>query len=66
MNKINFCENLRAFRKQKRRTQKQLAMFAGLSQSYISDLELGIKSPTLNTIEKLSRVLKVSLLELLF
>ena len=41
-------------------------MFAGVSQSYISDLELGIRSPSLKTAEKLSRVLKVSLLELLF
>lgn len=66
MNKINFCENLRAFRKQKRRTQKQLAMFAGVSRSYISDLELGKKSPSLRIVEKLAKGLSVSLLELLF
>ena len=65
MNEINFSKNLRTFRKLKRKTQKQVAMFAGVSQSYISDLELGIRSPSLKTAEKLSRVLKVSLLELL-
>ena len=66
MNEINFSKNLRTFRKLKRKTQKQVAMVAGVSQSYISDLELGIRSPSLKTAEKLSRVLKVSLLELLF
>lgn len=66
MNKINFCKNLRGFRKLKRKTQRQLARISGVSQSCISDLENGIKSPTLKTIEKLSMALKVSILELLF
>lgn len=66
MNQFNFCENLRVIRKLKRKTQKQIATFSGLSQSYISELELGIKSPTLTTIEKIANALKVSTLELLF
>lgn len=66
MNEINFSKNLRAFRKLKRKTQKQVAIFAGVHQSYISELELGKRSPSLRLVEKLSRVLKVSLVELLF
>ncbi|NFO48589.1 helix-turn-helix transcriptional regulator [Clostridium botulinum] len=66
MNKINFCKNLRGIRKLKKKSQKQLARYAGLSQSYISSLELGISSPTLKVIEKLSRGLNVSVAELLF
>lgn len=31
MNEINFSKNLRTFRKLKRKTQKQVAMFAGVS-----------------------------------
>lgn len=66
MDKIKFCENLKGIRKVKRKTQRQLAMFSGLSQSYISDLERGTASPTLNTLEQLSKTLKVSIVELLF
>lgn len=65
MSKINFSKNLRELRKSKRKTQKELSIISGISQSYISELELGYKSPTLKTLETLSVSLKVNLSELI-
>ena len=45
-------------------TQAELAEGAGVSVNFISLMERGIKSPTLNTIERLSTVLKVPIIEL--
>ena len=56
---------LRKIRVERRKTQKQLARLTGLSQSYISELELGTKRPTLDTIEIISTALKVHPYELL-
>ena len=40
-------------------TQRELARLCGFSQSYISDLELETKSPTLKVVEKLANVLRI-------
>lgn len=42
-------------------TQKQLAELAMLSESYISLIEKGSKIPSLYTLEKISKALKVSM-----
>ena len=39
--------------------QKQLARLTGLSQNYISEIENGVKRPSLDTIETISTVLHV-------
>ena len=39
-------------------TQKRLAYLSNLSQSHISELERGIESPTLKTVENLADALK--------
>lgn len=41
-------------------SQEELAFRAEVHRTYISQLERGLKSPTLNVILKLSRALKVS------
>jgi transcriptional regulator with XRE-family HTH domain len=41
-------------------SQEELAFRAEVHRTYISQLERGIKSPTLNVILKLSRALKAS------
>ena len=46
-------------------TQEDLAQAAGLSQRYISVLERGENSPTLNVIFRICRALDVSPMELL-
>lgn len=45
-------------------TQEQLALDAGMDRTYISLLELGDSSPTLDTIVVLCRQLQVSLADL--
>ena len=41
-------------------SQEELGFRAGVHRTYISQLERGLKSPTLNAILKLSRALKAS------
>lgn len=45
-------------------TQEQLAERSGLSQQYISDLELGKRNPTVVTLYELATALGVSHVEL--
>lgn len=54
-----FAAALKSWRELRALSQEQLAVAAGLDRTYISELERGLKSPTLTTIEKLSSVLKV-------
>lgn len=57
---------LKTLRKQKGLTQVQLSKIAGLSQSYISDLEKEyfINSPTIRQVIALSNALDVNKVEL--
>ena len=52
-----FGEQLRQLRKAAGLTQEELAFRVGLDRTYISLLERGIKSPTLNTFFRLCKVL---------
>lgn len=52
-------------RLKKRLTQKELSRLCGISQSHISDVENGVKSPTIRTIEKIANSLKINPLDLL-
>ncbi len=45
-------------------SQEDLAAKAGLHRTYVSQLERGLKSPTLKTIEKMAKVFKISMSEL--
>lgn len=44
----------------KKLSQEQLATITGLSQSFISDIENGIKIPSLTTINKIAHHLKIN------
>lgn len=46
-------------------SQEELAWRAGLHRSYVADIERGARNPSLQTIEKLAKALKVSLATLL-
>src|SRR5436190_403075 len=46
-------------------SQEELAWRAGLHRSYVADIERGARNPSLQTIEKLAKALKVSLGRLL-
>lgn len=62
-NKI-FGAQLRALRRKARMTQEQLGFETDISRTYISLLERGERSPTLDTIVKLSNGLNISIAEL--
>lgn len=56
---------LRELRKQKGITQEQLALQVGLDRTYVSNLELGRNSPSLDTMGKLSIGLGINLSRLI-
>lgn len=70
MNKKNniynlaFGRALRVFRKSKGHTQETLGFAAELDRTYISLLELGERSPTLDTIAALCEALGITLSQL--
>ena len=55
-----FGSALREMRNQRALSQEALAFEAELARNYISQLELGSKSPSLRTIFKLCKVLETS------
>jgi transcriptional regulator with XRE-family HTH domain len=59
-----FGKALRGYRKATKNTQDGLAGEAGLDRTYISLLELGQRSPTLDTMFALCDALNISLVEL--
>ena len=46
-------------------TQMQVAIDADLDRSFISDIERGVKEPTISTIEMLAKAFSMTILELL-
>lgn len=61
---LAFGITLRRQRKICNKSQEMLAFDAGLDRTYISLLELGQRSPTLNTIFKLCEALNITFSEL--
>lgn len=60
-----FGRRLRELRKDRGLTQEALAEAADLSGNYISDLELGLKVPSLTILVRLSQALDVATPDLL-
>ncbi|OQX23033.1 MAG: hypothetical protein BWK80_28115 [Desulfobacteraceae bacterium IS3] len=60
-----FGQVVKELRGKRKLSQEALSFEADLHRTYISQLERGIKSPSLNTMQKLSKVLGVSLTELM-
>jgi transcriptional regulator with XRE-family HTH domain len=58
---LAFGKALRNFRYQRELTQEVLGLSAGLDRTYISMLELGQRSPTLDTIVAICNALGVDL-----
>jgi transcriptional regulator with XRE-family HTH domain len=58
---LRFAKALREMRKRRGMSQEALAEMAGLHRTYVSQLERGLKSPTLKVIERLAEALDVSL-----
>jgi transcriptional regulator with XRE-family HTH domain len=58
---VSFGKVLRALRRERHLTQETLAFDSGLDRTYVSVLELGTSSPSLNTIVALCFALDLSL-----
>ncbi len=56
--------NIRKLRKQKQITQERLALEADLNRAYVGYIERGERKPSVETLEKLAKVLKVKIHEL--
>ena len=54
-----FSASLRHYRNQAELSQEELADLASLDRTYVSQLERGLKSPTLNTLDRLATCLDV-------
>jgi transcriptional regulator with XRE-family HTH domain len=54
-----FGSVIRELREEKGLSQQELADYSEVDRTYISDLERGLYSPTLNVIYKLAEVLKI-------
>ncbi|MEW6173815.1 MAG: helix-turn-helix transcriptional regulator [Bacillota bacterium] len=50
----NIGENIKFFRVKRQLSQKQLALYAGVSPSYIAYIEKGIRSPSLPTLTRIA------------
>ncbi|MEK3984263.1 helix-turn-helix transcriptional regulator [Paenibacillus sp. FSL K6-3166] len=67
MNSIeSIGENIRILRLKNGFSQEQLALNAGVNTSYIGQIERGEKNPTIKTLEKISKALGITLIDLLF
>lgn len=55
---------IRYLRKKKGLSQEDLALDSGINKNYLSDLERGMRNPTVNILEKLAVTLGVSLSDL--
>lgn len=53
---------IRFFRRRKGLSQTQLAQKAGLTQTTISEIEKGVRSPTVDTVYHISNVLGLTLI----
>lgn len=54
-----FIKNMVSIRKEKKLSQEKLAELSNLHQTYISDVERGVRNPSLKTIEKIANALDV-------
>jgi len=59
-------DRIRAIRERKQLSQVELAVRAGLVRSHISNIENGYVVPSIETLEKIARVLEVPLHQLFY
>lgn len=65
MKVVMTVNNVRVFRKKFSMNQVDLANKSGLSQSYICEIEKGVREPTLRTLKRLASALGVRVIDLL-
>jgi transcriptional regulator with XRE-family HTH domain len=57
-------KNVRRFRIEKGWTQEKLGEHTGMDRTYISDIERGVRNPSLKSLHKLANAMKVSISDL--
>jgi transcriptional regulator with XRE-family HTH domain len=62
---VAFGMTLRLRREKRGLSQEELADKAGLHRTYVSQIERGLKSPTLSSMYRLAKALEVSLSKLI-
>jgi len=60
-----FGKNIKRIRQQKKMSQGDICRALSLDRAYVSNVEAGKSNPTLSTIEKIAKALRVSSSELL-
>lgn len=58
-------DNIKRIRRMKNLTQRALGEIVGISNTYLSDMEIGRTNPSIKTLKKVARGLEVSYVELL-
>ena len=56
-------QNLKRIRVAQAVSQEQLAFDAGVDRSYLGGIERGEENPSVDTLEKIARILRIELLE---
>jgi len=59
-------KNLRAYRRESGMSQEKLAFEANLHRTYVSGIERGVRNPSVESLEKIARQLKVPVWKLLY
>lgn len=63
--KVRFGRRLAELRMSRGRTQSWLAEYSGLDRSFISDMERGVKAPTIETLEDISTAFNITMADLM-
>ena len=58
---MSLGENIKLYRKKQKLTQVDLANKAGISRTYLSDLENGRYMPSIETISNIAKILNIDL-----
>jgi transcriptional regulator with XRE-family HTH domain len=62
---VTIGDNIRKYRKMKNLTQKELGELVGISNTYLSDMEIGRTNPSIKTLKRIAKGLEISFVELL-
>lgn len=58
-------KNVKQLRKEAELSQEELGEITGLDRTYISGVERGVRNPSLQTLEKLAKALKISVSDMM-
>ena len=62
---VTIGDNIRKYRKKKNLTQKELGDIIKISNTYLSDMEIGRTNPSIKTLKRIANGLEISYVDLL-